>query len=363
MSHLTLPCHWSKEVIENILTNSDNRDMDIVEIYGALAGDIPIGHGRSSKSVTPISKEESIEFRKFIRSKGINFTYLINAPFSFHNESQKILVREYLEWILGEFKPDALTISSRELMQFVREMDRRIPIHISTIAGIKTAAELESYLDIRPSRIVPHHDCGKRFGDLAKLVEVGNDHGVDIELLSTESCLFECPHRDAHYECLSKKDKDAGFHTSCNTAKLNSPREFLRAGGVIRPEDTAFYEQLGIKYFKISGRSKSEAWLPEVVKAYLNRSYDGNLMRLLGIDPSLKAENWIYINNKSLDGFIENYPRNRNGSDEIAYCDRWTSKLYKEGEFRLLDGTNFTINGDTLELKDLGQNAEQIISF
>ena len=361
MSYLTLPCHWDKKIINDILENSPDKGVNIAEIYGVPTGGNPVGHGRSNKSVVQVSREESLEFREFVKSKGIDFTYLLNAPFSFQSEEWKKSVGEYLEWILGEFKPDALTISSHELMRFVREMDKAIPIHISTIAGIKTAEELSNYLDVRPSRVVPHHDCGKRFGDLKEIAEFGQDHGIEIELLSTESCLFGCPNRDSHYSHLVSLDNDDPFHTSCNTTKLTNPREFLRAGGVIRPEDIAFYENLGVSYFKISGRSKPATWLPEVVKAYTNRSYEGNLVRLLGIDPSLKAEEWIYIDNKSLDGFIEGYPRNCSAGDEIAYCDHWIKKLYKDGEFRLQDGSTFEFENDTLKLKEFGHNTERVI--
>ena len=123
-----------------------------------------------------------------------------------------------------------------------------------------------------------------------------------------------------------------------------------------------FYEKLGVKYFKISGRSKPVSWLPEVVKAYQSRNYEGNLIRLLGIDPKLEAENWIYIDNKSLDGFIEGYPQSIDKEKESDYCDKWMVKLFEEHKFHLNDGTEYSVEGEHLVLKKTGENTENILS-
>ena len=102
-------------------------------------------------------------------------------------------------------------------------------------------------------------------------------------------------------------------------------------------------------------------WLPEVVQAYLRRSYDGNLIRLLGIDPSIRAEDWIFINNKALDGFIDGYPVNQPYPAQAEYCDGWISKMHTSGDFAVSDGTVYTNDDRRLVLKQAGVNAERII--
>ena len=309
-SGLTIPCHWNKKIIEQMIRQTkETTGIPISEVYGSFADGGPVGHGRSKLSVQSVLKQEAIDFRKSLRDLNLNFTYLLNAPFKFTDLKQKEEVDQYIEWILKELQPDALTITSHELMQRVREIDANINIHISTIAGIRNGKDLEKFLDVKPNRVLPHHDCGKKWDDLKEIIEVGEKHGIETELLVTESCLFQCPNREAHYMHLANKTNDEEFHTNCNIRKILNPREFLLAGGTIRPEDTAFFEKMGVKYFKITGRSKPAEWLPEVVRAYHERNYNGNLIRLLGIDPSLKAEKWIYIDNKSLDGFIEHFPQ------------------------------------------------------
>lgn len=359
---LTIPCHWDRKLIEEIEGGVKLEDrLGIKEVYGSLPS-TPMGHGRASKSVKNVTKEEAIDFRLFLKQREINFVYLFNAPFKFKDEGHRKEVDEHIQWVLGEFCPDALTITSRELMGRVRSFDKNIPIHISTIAGVKDSKDLEQFLDVNPVRVVPHHDCGKRWDDLKGIVDLGEKNGIEVEMLSTESCLFNCPQREGHYNFLANECEDGAFHKNCNARKLTNPRELLLAGGIIRPEDEKFYEEMGVKFFKITGRSKSPEWLPEVVDAYRKGSYEGNLIRLLGIDPSLEAEKWIYIDNKALDGFIENFPQTKELSDEIKYADSWISKLYNEGEFKIMDGTKYVVEGEELVIKELGEKTEEVIN-
>ena len=360
---LTLPCHWDQKIVEGILSHGVGIDgIPVTEVYGVLSHGGPVGHGRSRHSVPSVSEENAIEFRELLSKRNLGFTYLLNAPFIFGDDNQRKELDGYLDWILGELKPDALTITSHELMRYVRSRDPEVPIHISTIAGVKNGEEVEKFLDVSPSRVVPHHDVGKRWSDLEGIIGVGEKNGIKVELLSTESCLFECPHREAHYKFLAARAADQPLHTVCNAKKLTHPEEFLMAGGIIRPEDTKIYENMGVNYFKISGRSKPATWLLEVVRAYSNRTYDGNLIRLLGIDPELQAEEWLYIDNKALDGFIDKFPRSHIRGEEVAYCKKWIVRLYKEGKFRVLDGTEYTAEGESLVLKKLGESAEPIIT-
>ncbi len=361
MTEITIPCHWDKNIINQIAVNN-KKDIAVKEVYGALSGGGPVGHGRSRKSVIFISRKKAEEFRQYLKKQDIRFTYLLNAPFEFNNtEKQRSELRDYLNWILLKLKPDALTIASLELMEYVRQMNPDISIHISTIAGVKKAGDLNKFLCVKPDRVVTHHDIGKHWKDLAEIVKFGKSNSMDVEILSTESCLLGCPNRSKHYKFLAKENKDKVFHLTCNLRKLIYPREFLLAGGVIRPEDLVIFEQMGVKYFKLTGRSKNKNWLPEVARAYQERNYDGNLIRLLGIAPEMNAEEWIYISNKSLEGFLKKYPQTGSYSDEVDYCDNWIVKLYNEGNFKLLDGSIYKAEKGMLKLKNPGSKAMLII--
>lgn len=359
---IIIPCHWDREVIKSIKKQTeDKKDIIINEVYGSMANGI-IPHGRSSKSVPKVTKKYIEDFILFLRKNDFSFVYLLNSPFHFESNSQKNKVIKYLDWIVYTLKVNTVTISSYELMKFVRNRYPNLNIYISTIAGVSKADQLDKYINIRPSRVILHHDANRNFSDLKKIIEKTKNLNIETELMLTESCLRRCPNRKAHYEYFKKinNKKDTGFHTSCNTLKFTYPRELLKAN-FIRPEDIKYYEDLGIHNFKITGRSKPAEWLPKVTNAYLNRIYNGNLIRLLGIDPSIKAEDFIEIKNKSLYGFLEKFPKNNNLNEENLYCDKWIIELFKNKNFKIKDGTIYEEIKGILKLKKPGKLLYKIL--
>ncbi len=337
-SNLVVPCHWNYEVLETLAQqNRENatNNIAISDMYGALAGEA-IGNGRSPNKVTQLKREEAIRFKEAVHSKGIHFNYLLNNSLPFATKPSMEAVREYTDWIVNDFKPDALVIASLDLMKMVRSFYGEISIHVSTIAGVQTSRDMDKFAEIRPEKIVVHNDTSRDFANLSAVLEHSQKQGIGIEVLCTESCLRKCQYMDAHRDLISAGGDDTSLQCRCNTQKLSNPFEFLRAN-FIRPEDLEFYEGLGVKNFKISGRSKPAQWLPFVTNAYLERHFEGNLIRLLGIDPSLHAEEWIYVNNSALNGLIKDFPKTGLPEDEERYCTTWAKKLFASGDMRIND--------------------------
>lgn len=344
MINITIPCHWNKRIVDQILDlGSLYSNTKVTEIYGTLARG-PIGHGRAPDMVPDVSKEYAVDFRKYIKKKGLQFVYLINAPLSFESSFfDQAPVERYLDWIINCFGADALMVTSHDLMELIRAKFSEVPIYISTIAGICNYEQLNSYLDICPKRVVVHHDANRNFSDLEELAAKANKKNIAIEIMLTESCLRQCPNRKEHYEYLGGARPDRAFHATCNASKVLYPARLLRAN-FVRPEDIDIYQSMGINIFKITGRSKPAEWLPLVVSAYLKGYFKGNLIRLLGIDPVLKAEKWIKIENGALDGFLSNFPISGKAQEENAYCNQWIYLLYKSGKFRVSDGSKYSLS-------------------
>lgn len=358
-SEMVVPYHWDNEVVDEIIQGQEGiDDLKISQFYGAVSNEI-VRHGRGTDCVKNISRGDAQNFKKYLDDHNLGFIYLLNAPFNFNTSKEtKYKVEEYLDWIVGELNPEAVTISSHDLAAFVRDRYKSLNIYISTIAGVMNREQYNAFQDINPSRIVLHHDANRDWEELNLLAKHAHSAGAEIELMLTESCIRHCANRDLHYSTLGREANgvDNNFHTTCNSKKLLYPREILKSN-FIRPEDLSIYEDIGINKFKITGRSKPAKWLPEVVKAYQNREYDGNLIRLLGIDPTLDAENWVYINNKALDGFLDKYPN----IDDDLYAEKWIQKLYNEGLFYLLDGTEYTKKNGFLEPSKFGSQILKVV--
>ncbi len=340
---LTIPCHWDIAVLAEILKNNSTVGrIPVGEVYGTLAKS-PTGHGRAPSSVPAVTREGALDFRERVAVAGLGFTYLLNAPFSFGDDSSRDEVERYVRWVVEVMKPNGLTIASHELMQFIRGRHPEVAINISTVAGVSTRDQLIGFADVWPKRLIVHHDVNRNFADLRNIMAEAAKRGIEVELMATESCLRRCPSRVAHYAHLAHSNPDSPFHTTCNVRKLTYPRELLKAN-FIRPEDIGMYEEMGVRIFKITGRSKRASWLPEVVEAYSSRRYAGNMIRLMGIDPSMNAEEWIYINNLALSGFLEFFPQTGVEEDEDSYCESWIQRLYEAGDFVVRDGSMYEVN-------------------
>jgi hypothetical protein len=128
-----------------------------------------------------------------------------------------------------------------------------------------------------------------------------------------------------------------------------NPVEIIKARW-IRPEDLWAYEKIGYRKFKVVERFKKSDVLLGTVKAYHNRSFEGNLVDMLTLtnpdvylQPNFEYFNkpehvnvpmivqvgglmnfalrdFIYIDNKKFDGFIEFFMKN--GSCRNKDCDK-----------------------------------------
>lgn len=328
MLNLSIPCNWdNKEMLDILDINVDNRVI-VNEIYGTIATDT-LPHGRINSVVEKVNRDKALKFKQILDEKGVNFAYLLNAPIYQKNFSD---IQKDLEWIFGEFKPNSITVTSLELMKQIRNYYNDVKINISTIAGIKKIEDIKKFEDIEPRKIVLHHDVNRNFKDLEKIIDYAKKNNIIIELMVNESCLRRCSKRSEHYSSISTGMDDHNYHIWCNNAKVKNPYNLLLANFIL-PQHIKYYADLGIKNFKITGRSKPHGWLYEVVKAYLNQNYSGNLMRLYATDPKLEVEKWIYLECSALSNFIHEFPKTELVKDEIKFCKDYINKLYENNHY------------------------------
>jgi collagenase-like PrtC family protease len=159
----------------------------------------------------------------------------------------------------------------------------------------------------------------------------------------------------------------------CSKKRLTDPVNYLRSVW-IRPEDLSFYETLGYSTFKIVERSCPTDLIVKRTLAYASRSFDGNLLELVGQVASIKKElntsvfqhlrmlkilfrpskvkikslllfkryaeqvimhdyaensSYIYIDNKKLNGFIEGIKKHDCSSFKCPKCNYCKSYMRK----------------------------------
>lgn len=338
ITKLSIPAHFNIDTIDEIIKLYDNNS-DIVpyEVYWAIPSNI-ISQWRNiklleKKQVKVNRKDYILKYRNYLKLKGLKFVYVMNIPIESNINNKR--VNDFLDWIVYDLYPDSITISDEKLLEKIFNKYPNLSINISTIASVRKKDDIIKYLKYKPKKIILQHDVNRNINDLKEIIEFWEENNLVIEIMATESCIRRCPWMSNHYKDLWKKVDDHFYHVRCNSFKLDYPREFLKAN-IIRPEDIEKYEKIWIHNFKLTGRSKDASWLPEMVWAYLNRNYNWNLIRLTWIDPLLNAEDLVYIDNKSLDWFIDKFfEKELTFLDENNYSEKWIQKLYKDWNLKV----------------------------
>ncbi len=250
------------------------------------------------------------DFKLFIgqcHEQGWTFAYTINAK-CLSNDFDVANARIFLH-DLCDLGVDTVIVSNTFIMQLAYEFKDRIKMKISTVAEANSIRDIHFFRCFNPDSIVPSLMCNRDFAFLESIT-----YKDDIELLVNEVCLYECPWRADHYNIQSHGGSicyGSFPYDNCFMIQSNNLAEFIKAR-FIRPEDLKLYEDIGFSKFKITGRTCHEDKVVDMTKAYLDRSYDGNLLDLFPIVPG-KLENEGSVNidmlqNKALDGFLADFP-------------------------------------------------------
>jgi collagenase-like PrtC family protease len=118
---------------------------------------------------------------------------------------------------------------------------------------------------------------------------------------------------------------DAYCNLGCREQQIKEKFEIISSQW-IRPEDTGYYEEIGINKLQLLGSNMDKNGIIKVIQAYSRRSYSGNLAELFPGKNTLKPD--IFINNCALDKFINYFLEERclGLCAECGYCKDTANK-------------------------------------
>jgi len=141
----------------------------------------------------------------------------------------------------------------------------------------------------RPSKLVLDRSLNRNPKALETIVPKLKKEYPDLrlELLANEGCLYQCPFKPAHDAHIALTNtglvRERGYEINrergCMKVLFNDPKRLFKSP-FIRPEDINDYSHL-VDTIKISGRTLGPGFLKNTVTAYLQGSYNGNLLDLL----------------------------------------------------------------------------------
>ncbi|MDP3026458.1 MAG: U32 family peptidase [Nanoarchaeota archaeon] len=392
------------EMRYDLATNFDNELIERVadfgavkSIYGKLASDV-VGGGRPSIVLPKISRKQLRKHIETAHKHQIEFNYLLNASCTGNQEFISSSHKEFIKLIkqVQEDGADAVTVANPTMLGIVKEQFPDLNISASVYLNINNLSKLKHFENMGANQLTLHYSLNRDFELLENALKIANPE-TELRLIANNVCLHNCPYGiPGHSNLLShssqSKDKTKGFVIDiytimCSLQKIKNPAEFLMAEW-IRPEDVHRYEELCNKagnsnlVLKLTDRAKTTDWLVNVVKAYAKKSYDGNLLDIINYignkggyaqihklpmvigaltgkaKPSglLKLEKAtflpeVYIDNKSLNGFLDPFIKNPckdktcytkdKPYGECRHCYNLAEKLIKIDENKIREAIDF----------------------
>jgi collagenase-like PrtC family protease len=363
------------------------RFPEVKEIYGKLDRDV-MGGGRSPYTLRPASHAVLCGAIAEAHQHSMAFNYLLNAALldgSEQTRNGQRTLRYFVAWLDG-LGVDAVTVASPLLLAIVKREHPGMQVRVGAFAGIDTPEKARQWEDLGADTLCLSAIACNR--DMKALAAIRKTVKCELQLIVNASCLPFCAHELTHMNLLTQSSRK-GHHLggycldycflNCSRERLSAPEQLLRAIW-IRPEDLHHYQTIGYSTFKIVERSCPGDLLVKRVEAYVNRSFNGNLMELVApvaqIKKSLKpttrqyarmlltlAKPWhvkmsrmllmkkyaeavmlddfslekapVYIDNKKLDGFFEGITENGCRLKDCTtcnYCRSWAEKTVKINE-------------------------------
>jgi collagenase-like PrtC family protease len=347
-----------------------NWDFDLLDalqgtsvdtLFGKLPFDV-VGGARPGFVLPQVNREYVKRYIQACRAKGIEFSYLLNAPclgnlqYSRKGYGQII---DLLEWV-DDSGANSVVVGVPYLIDLIRKRFPRLKIKASTTARVNTVRKALQYEEMGVEEIIIDEHINREFKTLETIRKTVK---CNLELLVNNICLWQCPYNYEHvnHDGHASREGEEEAHCYlqypgylCLYRKLTEPVELLKSPW-IRPEDVHHYEDMGYKHFKITERFKRTPLLIEHVKAYESRRYDGNLLDLftlprkgaftpLHLEYFIKPEHvnimkvselekvfdlevrqLIQMDNRKLDGFIEHFKKmdcNQTSCSHCLYCEK-----------------------------------------
>jgi len=255
------------------------------EVYGKFPDD-GISGGRPRYLATPLSAGALRRYVRQLDRHGIAFNYLLNGA-CFGNREWTRAWQKRLTALLGKLTDlgvRRLTVSTPYLLELVKRRFQDFKVKVGIYAQVDTPRRARFWEDLGADAItLESFSINRNFARLAAIREAVS---CDLQLIVNHVCLPNCPLQSYHQNGFAHASDDTNTLfidyclLRCSRLRLTDPSQFIKAAW-IRPEDIGVYEAMGYTTFKLLERGIPSSELLRRVKAYSERSFDGNLAELL----------------------------------------------------------------------------------
>ena len=275
-----------------------------------------IGSGRGSHERSHYNDEFRALIR-YCRSQNITPIVLLNP--SVLDYSRIPLLLKYLHEIYADEGLSHIVVKDAFLLQMLRQQFPWARLEVSILAQVNTESKASRYAQLGADTIAVARD---HIRDLDLIAKIGQ--WVSVKVLLNEGCMKNGIFCEGHYAALSEEinyrhNIPAEFLQDLKEApclKHGKARpEMIFAAPFVRPEDLHFYDGI-TDCFKLSTRNGSTRIIENILQAYIERRYEGNLLDLLN-SPFTRVVD--FIDNQALDE-VPFFDTLSNCNDDCEHC-------------------------------------------
>ncbi len=325
----SVPYNDELETLEEIFTLKKTNNNTIREVY--LSG--PQEYSGSGRVMDEMDLDRFLQVVDRIHGQGLKVNLVVNSTCQgsgWYSPDSLDKLLGYLEQVHEEHGVEAITIANPLLIQAVRSRFPRLVICASVLADIDCVQRAVIFKEAGADVITPDVTINRNLEVLKDIQRIAQ---VEIKLMVNEGCLFKCPYRKFHFNYVSHVSHEAGneeghFLPHCHAVIDGDPSQILKSGW-IRPEDMSKYHEV-TNYFKIVGRALPKSKCVRVVRAYLEESWDGDLLDIICSSlGSYAIANGTYLDNKTLGeyGFFERVTACGQNCSRCNYCKQLADEL------------------------------------
>lgn len=286
----TVGCNWDPELIDKI------DYPEIQSLYGGV-GSAVIGGGRAPVVIKDVDEASIKSYIQRTHEKGWEFDFTVNSGCTsnkeFTKDGHKEIV-EYLEWV-HNLGVDSITVTLPSLISITKRYFPKLKVKISTFQRITSVQMAKRFEDMGADAIMICEHSNRDFELLSMLRRAVK---CKLALIANVGCVYFCANTHSHIVSTSHSGTTGECSSiftatpcvaDCLQTRLKDISEFVKIR-YIRPEDVSVYEDLGIDLLKIVDRHTKTDVLANRVRAYHERSYDGNLLYLTGQKAEQKTD-------------------------------------------------------------------------
>ena len=264
------------------LNQESKNDNQIKEIFLSLNPNESckiFGSGKDPETEIGFSDLEKIVISA--GDKNIDVRLLLNSPNIdeiLSDQEQKVELYLKTAYSKGIRK---ITVASELLLNYVKEHSFDLHVSLSSYMKIDSVSKAKKAESWGVDRIILSNDLNK---DLEVLKQIRGAVDCELELMPNQGCVYQCPYHGQHGGFLDKRSRegikikaeDDPFKEKCFPIMINDPKNIA----YLSPNRIDEVENM-VDFVKIVGRQMSISWILKVTRAYMEKSYDGNVAEIL----------------------------------------------------------------------------------